>query len=109
VPAQPEPGIASFCWQHPNGRHLLRINFRQSDHAVTGVNTLGLRQRQNVWERWLREPTPIGTVLAQLAAANFDAEFTRQHEPAIRREFARQFPDLPLAAAPRRKGLFGRL
>ncbi|OGX90439.1 NAD(P)/FAD-dependent oxidoreductase [Hymenobacter coccineus] len=105
VPAAPAPGIASFCWQHPNGKHLLRINFRAADQAVTGVNTLGLRQRQDVWERWLAEPTPIGTVLAQLAAANFDAEFTRQHEPAIRRAFARQFPDIALSK-PRRKGLF---
>ncbi len=107
VPAQPAPGIASFCWQHPSGQPLLRINFRQSDHAVTGVNALGLRQRQPVWERWLAELTPIGTVLAQLAAANFDAEFSRQHEPAIRREFARQFPAVPQVGAPRRRGLFG--
>jgi hypothetical protein len=60
-----------------------------------------------VWERWLHAQTPIGTVVAQLAAANFDAEFTRQHEPAIRREFTRQFPAIPLAGAPRRRGLFG--
>ena len=106
VPAQPAADTASFCWQHPNGRHLLRINFQREGHAVTGVNALGLRQRQDVWERWLREKTPIGTVLAQLAAVNFDAEFARQHEPAIRREFARQFPAIPLEK-PRRKGLFG--
>ena len=109
VPAQPTTGIASFCWQHPNGQHLLRLNFREADHAVTGVNALGLRQRQPVWERWLAEATPIGTVLAQLAAANFDAEFSRRHEPAIRRAFARQFPGLPLTAAARRRGLFGAL
>jgi NAD(P)H-nitrite reductase large subunit len=108
VPARPEAGIASFCWQHPNGKHLLRINFREADQAVTGVNALGLRQRQDVWERWLREKTPIGTVLAQLAAANFDAEFTRQHEPTIRRAFARQFPGIAVEK-PRRKGLFGLL
>ncbi|QKG51935.1 NAD(P)/FAD-dependent oxidoreductase [Hymenobacter sp. BRD67] len=105
VPAQPEADIASFCWQHPSGK-LLRINFRQSDNVVTGMNVLGLRQRQDTWERWLREKAPVGTVLAQLAAANFDAEFSRQHEPAIRREFSRQFPAIILAS-PRRKGLFG--
>ncbi|TDN36690.1 FAD-dependent oxidoreductase [Hymenobacter sp. UV11] len=106
VPARPEAGIASFCWQHPNGQHLLRLNFREADQAVTGVNALGLRQRQDVWERWLREKTPIGSVLAQLAAANFDPEFARQHEAAIRREFGRQFPTIEVTR-PRRKGLFG--
>ena len=105
VPAQPAAGIASFCWQHPDGQHLLRLNFQEQDQAVTGVNALGLRQRQDVWERWLREKTPIGTVLAQLAAANFDPEFARQHEAAIRREFGRQFPDIAVGR-PRRKGLF---
>ncbi|MGI4740206.1 MAG: NAD(P)/FAD-dependent oxidoreductase [Janthinobacterium lividum] len=108
VPAQPVAGIASFCWQHPTSRHLLRINFQEAGQAVTGVNVLGLRQRQDVWERWLREKTPIGTVLAQLAAANFDAEFSRQHEPAIRRAFAQQFPSITVEKA-RRKGLFGAL
>ena len=107
VPAELPADTASFCWQHPNGRHLLRLNFQLAGHAVTGVNALGLRQRQDVWERWLHAQTPIGTVVAQLAAANFDAEFTRQHEPAIRREFTRQFPAIPLAGAPRRRGLFG--
>ncbi|AWM34957.1 NAD(P)/FAD-dependent oxidoreductase [Hymenobacter nivis] len=105
VPAQPTAGIASFCWQHPNGKHLLRINFCGADQAVTGVNTLGLRQRQDVWEHWLREKTPIGTVVAQLAAANFDPEFARQHEPAIRRAFAQQFPSIAVEK-PRRKGLW---
>jgi NAD(P)H-nitrite reductase large subunit len=106
VPAQPVAGIASFCWQHPNGQHLLRLNFREADQAVTGVNALGLRQRQDVWEGWLRKKTPIGNVLAQLAAANFDPEFARQHEPAIRREFTRQFPTIAVGE-PRRRGLFG--
>ncbi|MET4107596.1 FAD-dependent oxidoreductase [Hymenobacter sp. UYP22] len=106
VPAQPVAGIASFCWQHPNGKHLLRLNFEESDQAVTGVNALGLRQRQDVWEGWLREKTPIGNVLAQLAAANFDPEFARQHEPAIRREFTRQFPTIAVGK-PRRRGLLG--
>jgi hypothetical protein len=73
---------------------------------VTGVNAIGLRQRQDVWEHWLGAQTPIGTVVAQLAKANFDPEFSRQHEPAIRREFAQQFPDLPLPAASRRRGFF---
>ncbi|MGI4873832.1 MAG: NAD(P)/FAD-dependent oxidoreductase [Janthinobacterium lividum] len=108
VPARPEAGTASFCWQHPGGGHLLRINFRPTENcAVTGLNALGLRQRHAVWERWLREKTPVQTVLSELGAANFDPEFFRRHEADIRREFVRQFPELPLAAVPRR-GLLAR-
>ena len=109
VPARPEAGTASFCWQHPSGGHLLRINFRPAENcAVTGMNALGLRQRHEVWERWLREKTPVQTVLHELGAANFDPEFFRRHEAVIRHEFTRQFPDLPLTA-PRRRGLFAAL
>lgn len=109
VPARPAAGTATFCWQHPAGGHLLRITFRPAENgAVLGMNALGLRQRHDVWERWLREKTPIQTVLRELGAANFDPEFLRRHEAAIRREFGRQFPELPLAAAPRR-GLLARL
>ena len=102
VPAALPDAEKSFCWQHPGGQ-LLRINFRPAGgNGVTGMNTLGIRQRQEVWEGWLRDKTPVQTVISQLAAANFDPEFFRRHEPAIRREFGRQFPDLPLTPAPRR-------
>lgn len=95
VPAQPEAGTASFCWQHPSGQHLLRLNFRPADNnAVAGLNVLGLRQRHDVWEPWLRARTPVQAVLAQLGRANFDPEFFRRHEPAIRRAFAAQFPEI---------------
>ena len=45
-------------------------------------------------------------MVAQLAAANLAAEFSLQYEPAIRREFARQFPGI-VVEKPRRKGVFG--
>ncbi|SDY60665.1 NAD(P)/FAD-dependent oxidoreductase [Hymenobacter psychrophilus] len=98
VPAAPEAGTRTFCWQHPGGGQLLRINFEADEgHAVTGMNALGLRQRHAVWEQWLRAATPVTEVLARLGEANFDPEFFRRHEPAMRAAFARQFPDLPLA------------
>ncbi|WP_052695207.1 NAD(P)/FAD-dependent oxidoreductase [Hymenobacter sp. AT01-02] len=107
VPARALPAQEhSFCWQHPAGTALLRINFRaDSTLAVTGMNALGLRQRHDTWDQWLRAATPVTEVLAALGAANFDPEFFRQHEPAIVQEFNRQFPQYPVALR-RRKGLF---
>ena len=46
-------------------------------------------------------------LLAHLGAANFDPEFTRQHEPAIVADFNRQFPTQALKLK-QRKGLFAR-
>jgi NADPH-dependent 2,4-dienoyl-CoA reductase/sulfur reductase-like enzyme len=91
VPATPAAGEHTCYWQHPNGRHALRINFRPDQgNAVTGVNALGLRQRHEVWEGWLRAGTPVQEVLRQLRRANFDPEFFRRHEPAMLRTFNEQ-------------------
>ena len=106
APAEITPGLSSFYWEHASARTALRIYFRaEAPHAVVGFNALGLRLRQAVCEQWIREHAPVGTVLAHLGAANFDPEFTRQHEKAIVADFNRQFPDLAVTLK-QRKGLF---
>ena len=108
APAEPTPGLSSFYWEHPVARVALRVYFRtEAPHAVVGFNALGLRLRHAVCEQWIRAHAPVGTVLAQLGAANFDPEFARQHEPAIVAGFNRQFPALAVALK-QRKGLFAR-
>ena len=108
APPEPTPGLSSFYWEHPVARAALRVYFRtEAPHAVVGFNALGLRLRHAVCEQWIRAHAPVGTVLAQLGAANFDPEFARQHEPAIVADFNRQFPALAVALK-QRKGLFAR-
>ena len=105
VPARPDEREHSFCWQHPNGQHLLRLNFRRDTLAVTGLNVLGLRHRHDTWHQWLQAGTPAPEVLANLGTANFDPEFFRQHEADIVRQFNAQFPQHPVQLR-RRRGLF---
>ncbi|MBT2557798.1 NAD(P)/FAD-dependent oxidoreductase [Hymenobacter sp. ISL-91] len=105
VPAEPDAGEHSFCWQHPTRNALLRINFRADTLAVTGLNVLGLRQRHDTWAAWLQAGTPVTEVLANLGTANFDPEFFRQHEKAIVAQFNQQFPQHAVQLR-RRKGLF---
>ena len=108
APAEITPGLSSFYWEHASARTALRIYFRaEAPHAMVGFNALGLRLRQAVCEQWIREHAPVGTVLAHLGAANFDPEFTRQHEKAIVADFNRQFPALAVVLK-QRKGLFTR-
>ncbi|MCB2410270.1 NAD(P)/FAD-dependent oxidoreductase [Hymenobacter lucidus] len=107
VPVQPETGTDSFYWEHPGGRHALRLNFNSAPgHAVTGFNALGLRLRHAVCEQWISNQTPVREVVATLGAANFDPEFYRQHEADIVRRFNQQFPQ-HAAVLQRRKGLWG--
>ena len=108
APAAPTPGLSSYYWEHPAARAALRVYFQaEAPHAVVGFNALGLRLRHAVCEQWLREQAPVGTVLAHLGAANFDPEFTRQHEPAVVAGFNRQFPALATTLK-QRKGLLAR-
>ena len=99
----------SFYWQHATKDIALRINYRTKDQVVTGMSVLGMRQRQNVWEDWIASEQTIRHVIEHLPEANFDPEFTKQHERDILNHYNRQHPDRPVALLKAKKGLFGRL
>lgn len=67
-------------WEHPDGKKSVRIHFDKKSQAVVGFNVMGIRYRQEVCERWIREQTNIETVLQHLGLANFDPEFFREYE-----------------------------
>jgi NADPH-dependent 2,4-dienoyl-CoA reductase/sulfur reductase-like enzyme len=98
----------TFYWEHPLGKLALRINYRQQDQAVTGLNTLGIRQRQEVWQQWIEDKKPIRYVLEHLPLANFDPEFFRQYESDIVGKFNAQNPDQPVVLKAK-KGLLSRI
>ncbi len=77
-----DPDEASVFWAHDSGRHSLRIAHVQG--RVVGFNSLGLRLRQQVCQRWIAERRPVQDVLSALQEANFDPELFRRHEPEIR-------------------------
>ena len=77
------PGEENLYWEHPNGGHSLRL-VHTPDEGVIGVNTMGLRFRHEVCERWIREQRDLAYVLEHLEEANFDPEFFRRHEADIR-------------------------
>ena len=90
------PGERSLYWEARDGLHALRIVY--TDAGVIGFNCMGIRYRQKVCERWIRERRSLDFVLAHLGEANFDPEFFRRHE----REIARAWR--PRAAARGRDG-----
>ncbi|WP_077920250.1 NAD(P)/FAD-dependent oxidoreductase [Spirosoma sp. 209] len=96
----------SFYWQHATENVAIRINYRVSDQAVTGMNVLGLRQRQDVWQQWIREGKSIKHVIEHLPQANFDPEFFRQFEVDIITRYNSENRDKPVALLKGRKGLF---
>lgn len=95
----------SFYWEHPAGKIALRINYRADTGAVTGMNTLGIRQRQAIWQQWIGEGKPIQHALEYLPLANFDPEFFRQYEPDILAKFNAENPTQAVRLKAK-KGLF---
>mgnify|MGYP003586096254 FL=1 len=83
IPTNIPENITSFYWQHPSENKSIRINFEKSSGAVTGFNLLGIRYRQVVCEKWIRDKTHIETVIENLSLANFDPEFFDQYEGAF--------------------------
>jgi len=83
IPTNIPENITSLYWQHPSENKSIRINFEKSSGAVTGFNLLGIRYRQSVCEKWIRDKTHIETVIENLSLANFDPEFFDQYEGAF--------------------------
>ncbi|WP_266367656.1 NAD(P)/FAD-dependent oxidoreductase [Tellurirhabdus rosea] len=110
VPARlPDDGsLQTFYWAHPDGRKAFRINYRTDTGAVAGMNTLGIRQRQEVWQRWIEQGKSVQFVLERLAEANFDPEFYKRYEVEIVEKFNAENHGAKVSVT-RRKGFFERL
>jgi NAD(P)H-nitrite reductase large subunit len=80
IPTKIDEGYESLIWQDRENKKLIRINYRKSDQAVCGFNLLGVRMRQEVCQKWIKEETTIEQVLINLGAASFDIEFSFQYE-----------------------------
>lgn len=74
---------ASLYWEHHDGKKSIRLNYEKSDGHVVGFNLMGVRYRQEVCEKWIRDQTNIEAVLQQLGLANFDPEFCPEHEAEL--------------------------
>lgn len=71
---------ATLYWEHPKGKKSIRINYDKMHGHALGFNLMGIRYRQEVCEKWIREKTHIEEVLQHLRLANFDPEFSREYE-----------------------------
>ncbi|WOK06987.1 FAD-dependent oxidoreductase [Imperialibacter roseus] len=106
VPAIASEGVDSFWWEHPDGKKGIRINFDQAAGTVLGMNAMGIRQRHQVWDSWIRQKTKVDRVINELEKANFDPEFFDTCEQEIKAAFSTQFPYFEIEKK-RKKKLFG--
>jgi NADPH-dependent 2,4-dienoyl-CoA reductase/sulfur reductase-like enzyme len=85
INAAPDAATTSIYWEHADGKKSIRIAYEKATRVVTGFNLMGIRFRQEVCEKWIKERTPIDKVLAQLPMANFDPEFFKGFEAEFQR------------------------
>ncbi|WP_040005213.1 NAD(P)/FAD-dependent oxidoreductase [Fibrisoma limi] len=97
--------LRTFYWEHADGRKAMRFYYKADDQVIVGVNTVGIRQRQEVWTRWITDRRTIQYVLEHLPQANFDPEFYKQHEAEILTNFNATNPGNTIRLKAK-KGLF---
>jgi len=86
-------GQKSLYWEHEDGKKCIHIVYQESDQQVIGINLFGIRQRHDVWDKWLKANRDLPYILANLHEANFDPEFFDTHEQNIIDLYNQQFPD----------------
>ena len=90
IQAQLADNQATIYWEHADGKKGIRITYDKNEGNVLGFNLMGVRYRHEVCEKWIKNKTPIETVLQNLGLANFDPEFYKEYENEVVQIFNKQ-------------------
>ena len=90
IRAQLADNQATIYWEHADGKKGIRITYDKNEGTVLGFNLMGVRYRHEVCEKWIKDKTPIETVLRDLGLANFDPEFYKEYEHEVVQIFNKQ-------------------
>jgi NAD(P)H-nitrite reductase large subunit len=91
VNAQSSETETSFYWEHESGKICVRAVYNKDDKTLIGINSLGMRLRHAVCDKWLQEKRNIDDVLANLHQLNFDPEFSTRSENDILSAYNKKF------------------
>ena len=80
VPTSFPESYGTVFWKHPTKDKSIRLVFNATNEEFIGCCVLGIRFRQEVCEKWIKEKWKISEVLPLLSEANFDSEFSTRHE-----------------------------
>ncbi len=83
IQAQLPENHSTLYWEHPDGKKSIRLNFEKSSGKIVGFNLMGVRYRHEVCDKWIRDGAHVEEVLQNLGLANFDPEFSQQHEEEL--------------------------
>ncbi|MBC6401756.1 MAG: NAD(P)/FAD-dependent oxidoreductase [Ekhidna sp.] len=107
VPNQLRDNENHFYWECEDKKKCIKIVFNKKTNIVSGINLFGIRNRHEVWSKWLGEGKTLDYVVRNLETANFDPEFFKRYESDIQAQYNQQFPDKPISI--RKKGFLEKL
>lgn len=78
---------AQFHWKCASDLRAITISYHQETGEFLGINTFGIRMKQEVFDRWLNDKRSVDYVIENLEKANFDPEFFRRYEGEVLKEY----------------------
>lgn len=106
TPECPEDS-SSFYWECDDKEKCIKIIYKKDSLEVQGVNLFGIRNRHEVWDKWLVENKTLDYIISNLPEANFDPEFYTHWEDEIQKKFNGEFPENQVSI--RKKGFLERI
>jgi NAD(P)H-nitrite reductase large subunit len=92
APAKLSDNQEEFYWEKEN--KAVRIVFNKVNQVFEGINTFGIRMRQDFFEKVLDRKESLSFVIKNLEKANFDPEFFKKFEKEIKQEFSMQITQI---------------
>lgn len=89
--AIPKEGNTHFHWKHEDDSKCITMEYHLESNQFFGINTLGIRMKHEVFDRWLTEKRTADYVMEHLKEANFDPEFYKTFEKDISASYYKQF------------------
>ncbi len=106
LPECPE-GCSEFYWECSDKKKCIKVIYETNSLKVKGVNLFGIRNRHEVWDRWLSQEKTLDHIIENLPEANFDPEFFTHWEGEIQEKFNNEFPDKNISV--RKKGFLEKI
>ena len=102
VPPVCPQGHGQFYWESRDKHKCIRIIYEKASKKVGGVNLLGIRNRHDVWDKWLKNGQTLEYVIQHLPKANFDPEFSEQWEREAQKKYNEEYPEQPVIVRKKR-------
>jgi NAD(P)H-nitrite reductase large subunit len=106
LPTCPD-GCNEFYWECHDKQKCIKVIYETNTLKAKGVNLFGIRNRHEVWDRWLTDEKTLDYIIEHLPEANFDPEFFTHWEGEIQKKFNDLFPDRSITV--RRKSLLEKI